>query len=281
MRLGCYRMIPAIIHTYVNRVCLCAADKTGQYVRQLLEPAFITVPAAVDMPALFQSALDISGTLPFPVPDVFYESQRLQNEDMKFYLAPVSKSGATTFGSAIHTVLCKQFPAGTDLVQAGLVLDLHDRLLACALHGLLCVQGRYAACVLCCWLCQCLHMPTLNKEWQDAGQFDQLVCEIMELLDQCTGKLGMKRKRNQGEASLTMMAKRPDLCDFVRNALLFKGEDKYEEGKLDQAVAELKKKMRRWSRSYHGQVNLSLCICHWMQTLCHAKLVSPCKTPVW
>ena len=67
----------------------------------------------------------------------------------------------------------------------------------------------------------------------------------MELLDQYTGKLGLKRKRNQGEASLTMMAKRPDLCMLVRNALLFKGEGTYEEGKLDQAVAELKQKMRR------------------------------------
>ena len=140
----------------------CDADKTGQYVRQLLEPAFTTVPAAVDIPALFQSALRITGTLPFPVPDAFYESQRLQNEDMEFYLAPVSKSGATTFSSAIHTVLCKQFPAGTEMVQAGRVLDLHDRLLACALHGLLCVQGPYAACVLCCWLCQCLHLA-VNK----------------------------------------------------------------------------------------------------------------------
>ena len=101
---------------------LCAADKTCQYVRQLLEPAFTTVPAAVDIPALFQSALDMSGTLPFPVPDVFYESQRLQNQDMQFYLAPVSKSGAITFSSAVHTVLCKQFPAGTEMVQAGLLL---------------------------------------------------------------------------------------------------------------------------------------------------------------
>ena len=82
----------------------------------------------------------------------------------------------------------------------------------------------------------------------------------MELLDQYTGKLSLKRKRNAGEASLTLVAKRPDLCVLVRNALLFKGEDKYEEGKLDQAVAELKQKMRRWSRSYHGQVNLLPCI---------------------
>ena len=112
MRVPCNGMKPAVVRTYVNRVCLRAADKTSQFVRQLLEPAFITVPAAIDIPALFQSALHMTGTLPFPVPDVFYESHRLQNEDMEFYLAPVSKSGAITFSSAIHTVLCKQFPAG-------------------------------------------------------------------------------------------------------------------------------------------------------------------------
>lgn len=93
------------------------------------------------------------------------------------------------------------------------------------------------------------------------GQFDQLVCETMELLDRHTGnKLGLKRKRNVGEASLTLDAKRPSLCVLVRNALLFKGEDKTDEGSLDQAVAELKQKMRRWSRSYHGQVDLFTCV---------------------
>ena len=93
----------------------------------------------------------------------------------------------------------------------------------------------------------------------------------MELLDQYTSKLSLKRKRNAGEASLTLVAKRPDLFVLVRNALLFKGEDKSEEGKLDQAVAELKQKMRRWSQSYHGQVNLSLRIC-----IQYASIV-PCK----
>ena len=138
-------MKPAVMHTDVDRVCLRAADKTGQFVRQLLEPAFITVPAAIDIPALFQSALHITGTLPFPVPDVFYESHRLQNEDMEFYLAPVSKSGAITFSSAIHTVLCKQFPAGTEMVQAGQLLTCRIVCLLVPLHRLLCVQGLYAA----------------------------------------------------------------------------------------------------------------------------------------
>ncbi|DBA92067.1 TPA: hypothetical protein ACH3X1_015800 [Trebouxia sp. C0004] len=94
--------------TATGKITLC------QYVRQLLEPAFTAVPAAVDIQALFQSALQISGTLPFPVPEAFYESQRLLNRDMEFYLVPVSKSGAVTFSSRIHNVLCKQFPAGTE-----------------------------------------------------------------------------------------------------------------------------------------------------------------------
>ena len=57
--------------------------------------------------------------------------------------------------------------------------------------------------------------------------------------------------------SLPLNAKCPDLCVLVRSALLFKGEDKTAEGQLDQAVAELKQKMRRWSQCYHGQVSLS------------------------
>ena len=79
----------------------------------------------------------------------------------------------------------------------------------------------------------------------------------MELLDEYAQKLNLKRKRNDSEVSLTLNAKRPDLCVLVRNALLFKGEDQTEEGQLDQAVAELKQKMRRWSQSYHGQVRSS------------------------
>ena len=83
----------------------------------------------------------------------------------------------------------------------------------------------------------------------------------MELLDQYAGTLSLKRMRNASEASLTFVAKCPHLCVLVWNALLFKGEDKYEEGKLDLAVVELKQKMRCWSQSYHGQVDMSLCIC--------------------
>ena len=82
----------------------------------------------------------------------------------------------------------------------------------------------------------------------------------MQLLDKYARYLNLKCKRNEGEVSLTLNAKRPDLCVLVRSALLFKGEDKSEEGQIDQAVAELKQTMRRWSQSYHGQASLSLCM---------------------
>ncbi|KAL3137263.1 hypothetical protein ABBQ32_006809 [Trebouxia sp. C0010 RCD-2024] len=174
-----------------------ATDRTGHYVRQLLEPALTAVPLAADVPSLFQSALYCSGTLPFPVPDIFYESQKRQDDDMKYYLAPVSHSGAVAFSSTIHAVLRKS---------------------------------------------------------STRGQLDQLVFDVMDLLDEYAQKLHLKRKRIEGEVSLTLSAKRPDLCVLVRSALLLKGEDKPEEGQLDQAVAELKQKMRRWSQSHHGQV---------------------------
>jgi len=145
-------MVPAFTHTSVTCVLStpCAADRTGQYIRQLLEPAFSTVPGAADIPTLFQSALHVSGTLPFPVPDVFYESQRMQDEDMKYCLAPVSHSSAIAFSSSVHAVLHKEFPAGTEMVQAGLFLICVFSLLACALHVLRCMQVLYATCVLCC-----------------------------------------------------------------------------------------------------------------------------------
>ena len=95
------------------------ADQTGDYVRQLLEPALTTVPLAADIPSMFQSALYRSGTLPFLVPDVFYESQRREDNDMKFYLAPVSLSGVVAFSSTIQAVLLEDFPMGSEMVQAG------------------------------------------------------------------------------------------------------------------------------------------------------------------
>ncbi|KAL0044918.1 hypothetical protein WJX82_002017 [Trebouxia sp. C0006] len=86
--------------------------------------------------------------------------------------------------SAIHSVLRKQFPAGTEMMQA--------------------------------------------------GQFDQLVCEIMELLDQYTGKLSLKRKRNAGEASLTLVAKRPNLCVLVEFLLCYAMAGGHVRDHLDQ-----------------------------------------------
>lgn len=78
------------------------------------------MPAAADIPALFQAALHRSGTPPFPVPDVFYQSQRMQDDSMKYYLAPVSQSDAVSFGSIIHAVLFKEFHEGGAATQAGL-----------------------------------------------------------------------------------------------------------------------------------------------------------------
>ena len=114
----------------------------------------------------------------------------------------------------------------------------------------------------------------VRRQCWHVGQFDQLVCDIMQLLDHYARRLHLKRKRNEGEVSLTLNAKRPDLCILVRSALLFKGEDKTEEGQLDQAVAELNQKMRRWSQSYHGQVCLSL----YMSVIYAA--FGPCRTDV-
>ena len=52
---------------------------------------------------------------------------------MKYYLAPVSYSGAVAFSSTIHAVLLKKFPAGSEMVQAGLLLTFMFVLLACAI----------------------------------------------------------------------------------------------------------------------------------------------------
>lgn len=137
-----------VTHTSVTCVLSmpCAADQTGQYVCQLLEPAFSTVPVAADIQTLFQSALQSSGTLPFPVPDVFYWAQRMQDEDMKHYLAPVSESGAMAFSSSVHSVLHKQFPAGTGMVPKGLLLSRMFGLLACARCGRQVMQATPVLC---------------------------------------------------------------------------------------------------------------------------------------
>ena len=126
----------------------CAADKTSQYVRQLLEPAFSSVPAAADIPALFQAALHRSGTLPFPVPDVFYQSQRMQDDVMRYYLAPVSQSDAVSFGSVIHSVLFKTFHEGGETTQAGLVFACFQPTCFYTIEAGLCANAVNALCAL-------------------------------------------------------------------------------------------------------------------------------------
>ena len=143
----------AVTPTSVTRVLStpCAADLTGQYVRHLLEPAFCQVPTAAEIPALFESALSMSGTLPFPVPDVFYESLRRQDGDMKHYVAPVSQSAAVKFSSKLHDVLTKSFPAGAEMVQAGLFLAYVFSLSLLVFCGLWHVQCPWIFFVLCHW----------------------------------------------------------------------------------------------------------------------------------
>ena len=97
----------------------CAADRTSDYVRQQLAPAFVTVPAASDIAGLFQSVLRDSGTPPFPGPDAFYKGQIMLDSSMKTYLALLSQSNAIAFSSRIHAVLDKTFPVGAEMVQAG------------------------------------------------------------------------------------------------------------------------------------------------------------------
>ncbi|DBA94979.1 TPA: hypothetical protein ACH3X1_002504 [Trebouxia sp. C0004] len=72
---------------------------------------FWSLPStAVEIPALSETALSISGTLFFQVRDVFYECQRRQDGDMMHYLPPVSQSATVKFSSKIHDVLTKSFP---------------------------------------------------------------------------------------------------------------------------------------------------------------------------
>lgn len=87
-----------------------------------------------------------------------------------------------------------------------------------------------------------------------------MLWDIIALIDQYIGAgLGMKRKRDQHEGTLTGPSLRPDFCGLVRDALLFKGEEKGADGKMTEATADLVSKMSNWSHCYHGQVlNLPL-----------------------
>lgn len=87
------------------------------------------------------------------------------------------------------------------------------------------------AVVFCCCVSTlaCL-IYAVNRKFCRVGQFDQLVYEIMELLDRYAGHLHLKRKRNDGKLSLA--AKVPDLCIFVRDALFFKSQQKLGQASL-------------------------------------------------
>ena len=71
---------------------------------------------AADVPSLFQSALYCSGALYFPFPDVLYQCQKRQDNDLKYLLTPVSHLGAVAFSSTTHAVLLKNFPAVSETV---------------------------------------------------------------------------------------------------------------------------------------------------------------------
>ena len=78
---------------------------------------------------------------------------------------------------------------------------------------------------------------------------------IIALIDHnSVGGLGMKRKRDQHERSLTGPSLRPAFCGLVRDALLFKGEEESADGDTQDAVTDLISKMGNWSQCYHGQV---------------------------
>ena len=62
---------------------------------------------------------------------------------MKFYLAPVSLSGAVALSSTIHAVLIKDFPMGSEMVQAGWFFTCILLCLLMHFHGLYSVQGCF------------------------------------------------------------------------------------------------------------------------------------------
>ena len=90
-----------------------------------------------------------------------------------------------------------------------------------------------------------------------------MLWDIIALIDQYVAAgLGMKRKRDQHEGTLTGPSLQPDFCGLVRDALLFKGEEKAADGRMTEAITDLVSKMSNWSHCYHGQVfNLQLPFC--------------------
>ena len=83
------------------------------------------------------SSLRCTFQAPFPF-------QFMQDADMKYYLAPVSQSGAIAFSCSIHAVLHKEFPAETEMVQAGLAFTC---IFACLCMGCaVCKSCRQLVC---------------------------------------------------------------------------------------------------------------------------------------
>ena len=105
-----------------------------------------------------------------------------------------------------------------------------------------------------------------------------MLWDILALLDRYVAAgLGMKRKRDQHEGILTGPSLRPDFCGLVCSALLFKGEEKSADGKLEDAVTDLRNKMKTWSQCYHGQVsNLHLASVIQMQGPDHVVFMHIC-----
>ena len=88
-----------------------------------------------------------------------------------------------------------------------------------------------------------------------------MLWDILALLDRYVAAgLGMKRKRDQHEGTLTGPSLWPDFCGLVHDALLFKGEEKSADGNMEDAVADLRNKMKNWSQCYHGQVIKLACV---------------------
>ena len=104
-----------------------------------------------------------------------------------------------------------------------------------------------------------------------------MLWDIIALIDQYVAAgLGMKRKRDQHEGTLTGPSLRPDFCGLVRDALLFKGEEKAADGKMEEAVKDLTSKMSNWSHCYHGQVfNLHLAVL-WAQAAARWTVLCSC-----
>ena len=117
------------------------------------------------------------------------------------------------------------------------------------------------------WACrQCRTIYTVCHHIVVAGLIDAMFWDVIALLDRYL-RIGIKRKRNQAEGSLTAPTLRPDFYGLVRDAMLLKGEEKGAGGTMDAAVADLVDKMKGWSHCYHRQVISMQCPCQGLQLL--------------